>query len=342
MSDTTETVAAPPPPEPAPSALRRLYNGGASVVNWLVNLFEPARKLIINAGIIAGIVIGGPAVYKLATKPNFVIKDIQVPSDLSDRGFTGDVIAQQILDHIAEIDRIGGSKKEKAAISGFDLESSMPSIQLPVGGFNLNAVVAEVRQLLGVTETKVTGEIYTAVAADDDKKIPAEYGVRLRLAGKGPILKGTPPDAHIDNLVEEAAERIMHQFDPINLGYYFYRLKRYDKAYETTVAALADPCACAGVAAQSDGEGTGQGGVGAPFMSKVDGVSGQERVEGTQSTSPGNRHPCSALRKSSSPRSLRLCLSPASWSGPSCRLTRRVTSLLPGRCTIRATIWYRI
>ena len=241
MSDTTETVAAPPPPEPAPSALRRLYNGGASVVNWLVNLFEPARKLIINAGIIAGIVIGGPAVYKLATKPNFVIKDIQVPSDLSDRGFTGDVIAQQILDHIAEIDRIGGSKKEKAAISGFDLESSMPSIQLPVGGFNLNAVVAEVRQLLGVTETKVTGEIYTAVAADDDKKIPAEYGVRLRLAGKGPILKGTPPDTHIDNLVEEAAERIMHQFDPINLGYYFYRLKRYDKAYETTVAALADP-----------------------------------------------------------------------------------------------------
>ncbi len=241
MSDTTETVAAPPPPEPAPGALRRLYNGGASVVNWLVNLFEPARKLIINAGIIAGIVIGGPAVYKLATKPNFVIKDIQVPSDLSDRGFTGDVIAQQILDHIAEIDRIGGSKKEKAAISGFDLESSMPSIQLPVGGFNLNAVVAEVRQLLGVTETKVTGEIYTAVAADDDKKIPAEYGVRLRLAGKGPILKGTPPDAHIDNLVEEAAERIMHQFDPINLGYYFYRLKRYDKAYETTVAALADP-----------------------------------------------------------------------------------------------------
>ena len=121
-------------------------------------------------GIIAGIVIGGPAVYKLATKPNFVIKDIQVPSDLSDRGFTGDVIAQQILDHIAEIDRIGGSKKEKAAISGFDLESSMPSIQLPVGGFNLNAVVAEVRQLLGVTETKVTGEIYTAVAADDESQ----------------------------------------------------------------------------------------------------------------------------------------------------------------------------
>ena len=243
MSDTNEAIATDTPPPAPPSPLRRVYDAGAGVVNWVINLFEPARKLIINVGIIAGIVIGGPAVYKLATKPNFVIKDIQVPSDLSDRGYTGDVIAQQILDHIAEIDRIGGSKKEKAAISGFDLESSMPSIQLPVGGFNLNAVVAEVRQLLGVTETKVTGEIYTAVAADDDKKIPAEYGVRLRLAGKGPILKGTPPDAHVDNLVEEAAERIMHQFDPINLGYYFYRLKRYDKAYETTVAALADPSA---------------------------------------------------------------------------------------------------
>lgn len=226
---------------PKPNPLARLYASGAATTTWFVNLFEPLRKLVVNAGIVAGIVFGAPAVYKLATKPNFVIKDIQVPGALGDRGYTSDVVAQQILDHIATIDRIGGSKKEKATISGFDLESSMPSIQLPVGGFNLNAVVSELRQILGVTETKITGEIYVAVPADDEKKTPAQYGVRLRLAGKGPMLKGTPPDSNVENLIEEAAERIMHQFDPINLGYYFYRLKRYDKAYETTVSALADP-----------------------------------------------------------------------------------------------------
>lgn len=240
MSDTTNATE-PVPSAVRPNPIRRVYGAGAAVVNWLIGLFEPLRKLAVNVGILVGIVIGGPAVYKLATKPNFVIKDIQVPGPLSDRGYTGDVIAQQILDHISEIDRIGGSKKEKAAISGFDLEGSMPSIQLPVGGFNLNAIVGEVRQLLGVTETKITGEIYVAVPGDDDKKIPTQYGVRLRLAGKGPMLKGTPPDANVDNLIEEAAERVMHQFDPINLGYYFYKLKRYDKAYATTVTALADP-----------------------------------------------------------------------------------------------------
>ena len=219
---------------------RRLLDAGAATLRWIVGVFEPLRKLVVNLGILAGIVIGGPAVYRLATKPTFVIKDIQVPGPLSDRGYTGDVIAQQILDHISEIDRLAGSKKEQAAISGFDLDSTMPSIQLPVGGFNLNAIVSEIRQLLGVSETKVTGEIYVAVPADDDKKTPPQYGVRLRIAGKGPLFKMEQPDASIEHLIEESAERVMHQFDPINLGYYFYRTKHYEKAYETTVSALAD------------------------------------------------------------------------------------------------------
>ena len=235
--DAPEPVPAPPPPNP----VRRVYGAGAACVGWLVGAFEPARKLIVNVGIIAGVAIGGPAVYKLATKPNFVIKDIQVPGALSDRGYTGDVVAQQILDHISEIDRIGGSKKEKAAISGFDLDSSMPSIQLPVGGFNLNAVVGEVRQLLGVTETKLTGDIYISVPGDDDKKIPAQYGVRQRLDGKRQLLKGTPPGATGESRTEDAAARTRPPGDPINLGYYFYKLKRYDKAYDTTVTALSDP-----------------------------------------------------------------------------------------------------
>lgn len=208
---------------------------------WFFGLFEPLRKLVVNIGILAAIIFGAPAIYKAATKPNFIIRDIAVPSALADRGFTSDVIAQQILDHIAEVDATAGSKKEKAEISGFDLQSTMPDITLPVGGISIGAVVAEVRQLLGVKETKITGEIVIEVPGNDDKGAPPQYGLRLRIAGEGPIYRSSAPDADIGKLVDAAAKQVMRKYDPINLGYFYFRQRDYRSAYDMTEVALADP-----------------------------------------------------------------------------------------------------
>jgi tetratricopeptide (TPR) repeat protein len=233
------TEIAPPAPK-GPSLLRKILSAGSGAIHWIAQTLDPLRKVIVNLGVLAAILVGGPAIYRMATKPTFVIKDIAVPGPLTDRGFTGDVVAAQILDRIAEIGQIAGSAKEKAAITGVELESTMPSIQLPVGGFNLNAVVAEIRQLLGVQETKVTGEVYVAVPADDDKKTPGQYGLRLRIVGKGPLLKSDETFSEAAPLIDHAAEKVMRQFDPVNLGYYYYRVGRLHDAYDATQAALLD------------------------------------------------------------------------------------------------------
>ena len=120
------------------------------------------------------------------------MKDISVPSALQEQGVTGNVIAQQILDHITEIDSVAGSKKQKAEISGFDLDSTMPSINLPVGGFNLTALVSELRQLLGYTETIITGEVFVDGASKGDKDGPVKYGLRLKMTGAGADLQVGP------------------------------------------------------------------------------------------------------------------------------------------------------
>ncbi len=218
-------------------AKRSVVQVCSEAIAWAYGLFEPLRKTIVNLGIIGGIIFGAPALYRLVLKAPFVIKDIAVPGSLSDRGFTGDVLAQQILDQISDIDRQAGSKKEKADISGFDLESTMPSITLPVGGFNIGAIVSELRQLFGIHETKVTGEVYVAVP--DDKG--PQYGLRLRIAGVGPIFRTEKPSADIQQLIDAAAQTIMRRYDPINLGYYYYRKKDYRRAYEITEETLADP-----------------------------------------------------------------------------------------------------
>ena len=210
-----------------------------SGIHRLFGLLEPIRHLVINLGVLIGILFGGPAVYKLVTRSTFVIKDISVPSQLSGRGYSGEVIAQQILDHIAEIDRQAGSKTEKAEISGFDFDRSMPSINLPVGGFNLAAIVTELRTLFGYTETKVTGEVYVAEPGDAAKNIPAQYGLRLRIAGQAPIFKTDQPSPTIEPLIEGAAQQIMRRYDPINLGYFYYRKRYFQRALAVTDEVLA-------------------------------------------------------------------------------------------------------
>ena len=221
-------------------AKRNVLKMAGTLIAGFFGLIEPLKKMAINVGVLVAIVFGGPAIYRQATKPTFVIKDISVPSGLEDRGFSGDVLAQEILDQISIIDSIAGSKKEKADISGFDLESTMPDIDLPVGGLNLAAIVAELRQLLGYPETKITGEAYIAVPGNDDKGIPAQYALRLRIAGQGPVFRTATPNADIQSLIEAAAQQIMRKYDPVNLGYYYYRQKDFGRAYEITELALAD------------------------------------------------------------------------------------------------------
>ena len=217
-----------------------IMDGLGKGIAMIVGMFEPLRKFVVNVGILLAIFFGAPAVYKLATKSSFVIKDISVPGALSDRGLSGEVIAQQLLDQVTEIDAVAGSRKEKADITGLDFQSSMPSIDLPVGGINITSVVTELRQLLGATETKITGEIYVATPGNDDKGTPTLFGIRLRIGGVGPIYKTQTPTANVDELIDGAAQKIMHRFDPINLGYYYYRKKDYRRAYDITEEALAD------------------------------------------------------------------------------------------------------
>jgi len=202
-----------------------------------VSIFEPLRILVVNSLVLVAVVVGGFAIYKLAAKTSFVVKDISVPTALAERGVTGNVIAQQILDHISEIDAAAGSRKQKAEISGLDFQSTMPTINLPVGGFNIASIVSELRHLLGYKETVITGEVFAEEPSDKDK--PAKYGFRLRIAGEGPLYKSESPDADVQHLIASAGERIMHKFDPINLGYYYFRQKDFEKAEETADAALA-------------------------------------------------------------------------------------------------------
>ena len=236
-NDTNETVTGRGK-DNLPSAGGPLHRIGAAF-HRVIGLVEPARHIFINLGLLAGILVGGPALYKQVTKSTFVIKDISVPPAVASRGLSGEVIAQQILDHIAEINTQAGSKKEKADITGFESSAAMPSINLPVGGLNLAAIISELRTLFGYAETKVTGEIYIAESGESAKGTTDRYGLRLRIAGQGPLFRSEQPSSNVEPLIDAAAQQIMRRYDPINLGYYYYRKKNFQRASELTDEVLA-------------------------------------------------------------------------------------------------------
>ena len=110
---------------------------------FISNISEPLKTLSVDLALLASVGLGVLVIYKSALKSEFVVKDISVPAALSEKGVNGNVVAQEILDHIAEIDAASGSKKQKADISGIDFQSTMPTISLPVGGVSFGAIITE-------------------------------------------------------------------------------------------------------------------------------------------------------------------------------------------------------
>ncbi len=157
---------------------------------FVTNFSEPIKTLLVELALLASVGLGALIIYKSALKSDFVVKDISVPSSLVEKGVNGSVIAQEILDHISDIDSAAGSKKLKADISGIDFQSTMPTIGLPVGGVSIGVIIAELRQILGYSEKIITGEIYADNLKKSDKEEIKGYGFRLRIVGEG-IAVGT-------------------------------------------------------------------------------------------------------------------------------------------------------
>ncbi len=208
--------------------------------SFVTNFSEPLKSLAVDLALLASVGLGALIIYKSALKSEFIVKDISVPAALVERGVNGNVVAQEILDHISDIDAAAGSKKQKADISGIDFQSTMPTISLPVGGVSIGVVIAELRQILGYSDKIITGEIYVDDLKKSDKEENKGYGFRLRIVGEGPLYKSATSETDVQSLVSGAAEQIMKRFDPINLAYYYYRKKDFEKADEIVDAALVD------------------------------------------------------------------------------------------------------
>jgi tetratricopeptide (TPR) repeat protein len=238
---------------------------------WL--LLEGPRKFAINGLVIIASMLGAGVVLKDALKQVAVIDTISVPKDLEADGYTPATMGNRIIDAVTQISRdaamtrrIGiytlsevdplepesadyespGRGHSWGSASAFTLTSDEPlkKYDVSVGGLSLTTVILQLRELFGVSDTRISGEITAehpsaaGVGGKDEKSPPKKFSIRLRISDKGHVQYEAEADK-LETLVEQAALKLVERFQPLEAAYYSYCKRDYDNALRIVHAYLA-------------------------------------------------------------------------------------------------------
>ena len=147
-----------------------------------------------------------------------VIEAFQVPPDLAQRGLTGEVIAEQVLDQLADMEGAASSNSARPASSygsswGHDLK-----VEIPETGVSFGELNRYLREAWG-HESHISGELY---------ETPTGITVTARTAGKqSKSFSGRTDD--LGQVVRRAAESIYAQTQPYRFANYLFNRGRMDE-----------------------------------------------------------------------------------------------------------------
>jgi tetratricopeptide (TPR) repeat protein len=233
------------------------------IPDWCCSLEGP-RKFVLNGLVLIFSLLGTVVIVKATFKQVYVLDAISVPKDLEANGYTSVTVGQRIIDAVSEINRLAATTRqvgiyalseadpsrpdsadfdgpgqhssgalEVVALSGDD---SAPKYDVSVGGVSLNTLIFYVRDLLGMSDTKISGEIVAekpptgSAAGKDNTSAATKYSIRLRVSDKGLVQPEGEATDQLATLFEDGALKLVERFDPLNAGYYSYYKRDYENA----------------------------------------------------------------------------------------------------------------
>src|ERR1700694_6005137 len=121
---------------------------------------EQVRKVTINLLVVGGSILVVLVVGHATFKDVYQFEAISIPQMLKDRGYTGELVAQRILDEIAEINRKSvGVLDDHGRYSTSELTSPMLKVDVPGSSVSLETVVFSLRQFSNIVDTKIGGDV---------------------------------------------------------------------------------------------------------------------------------------------------------------------------------------
>ncbi|MGA2565019.1 MAG: hypothetical protein ABSF96_15835, partial [Steroidobacteraceae bacterium] len=163
--------------------------------------------------------IGALLMIRNAIEAHGVLIDaFEVPPDLAQRGLTGEVIAKQVLDHLADMEAAASVSSARPANSYSSSWGRDLKVEIPETGVSFGELSRYLHETLG-HESHISGEVYEtptgiAVTARTDKERSKSFSGRTEDLGQ---------------LIREAAESIYVQPQPYRFANYLLIPGRIDE-----------------------------------------------------------------------------------------------------------------
>ena len=170
------------------------------------------------------VVVAVVAVVLKSCQRTIIIEPFEVPKVVADRGYTPRVAAQQIIDNIHVL-QATSELTMKVNILGSWQRSDL-DIEVSTTGFSVKSFASELRTLLPIRSTVISGEVL-------EHSVAGGFSLRVRANGelithmfndKYDSCSTSSPtwDESVRRVFSDAAAKIMARTDPFTLASYYY------------------------------------------------------------------------------------------------------------------------
>ena len=188
-------------------------------LSWRVHgaRLKGVLQVLTSALGVAIVVWLGVLVWQAAHARGLVVEAFSTPPDLARNGLTGQVIAEEIEDHINALQ--AKTESSRAAGTFANDWGRNVKVEIPETGVSFDEVQRLLRDWLG-HETRLTGAV-----------IRTADGVRInaRLEGE-PADEAAGPETDLDGVVARVAEKVFARTQPYRYGVYLFENGRTDEA----------------------------------------------------------------------------------------------------------------
>jgi tetratricopeptide (TPR) repeat protein len=179
-----------------------------TIIPKIPQLIEKTRSVLVGFVIIYIIIMAGFSVFKEMCEEQLVIDAFSVFPDLEGTGYSGEVIAKQIMDHYFEIYNKAATLKGIKNIQPKWQQKDIV-IDMPISGITMAEVVRIIKEIIGSKNVRISGE----VVMDGSLK-------KLTLRIKDGCI--TVQDSSMSTLLEKASEKIILATDPYVMAAYSF------------------------------------------------------------------------------------------------------------------------
>ncbi len=188
-------------------------------LSTLVNLLLRLGTLVLIFTLLA-------LLWRIFQNEGFTIEPFSMPKTCEENGYTGEVMARQLLDAYLVVKKEGYSVKDDK-INAEGPDDSELNVAVMGFGVSLRSIAFRLRELVGRPNQLVRGEL---VRSD------TSFVLTIRMTGHTPVkLTATASndiETVLQKLLRQAGEVVLGNTDPYRLALYQLRSNNFDKARE--------------------------------------------------------------------------------------------------------------